>query len=151
MAKLYQLGHEYNIYPFPSVNVSDTPCDPHKRPELDAYQHIQSWIGFLQLQYCDGKPLPSHYPLFPAFNTHNIHWGGTLSTTTVNELLSTYAKEAGLSSEAPTSHCFHCGGVQYWLIHAPVTQHWSLEMCRWWGGWAAGEEVSRIFLDLVYY
>ncbi len=148
MAKLYQLGHEYNIYPFPSVNVSDTPCDPHKRPELDAYQHIQSWIGFLQLQYCDGKPLPSHYPLFPAFNTHNIHWGGTLSTTTVNELLSTYAKEAGLSSEALTSHCFHRGGVQYWLIHAPVTQRWSLEMCRWWGGWAAGEEVSRIFQTL---
>src|SRR5258708_3783515 len=94
--------------------------------------------------------MESHYPLptFPCLQ-YSQYLLGTLSTTTVNELLSTYAKEAGLSSEAPTSHCFHCGGVQYWLIHAPVTQHWSLEMCRWWGGWAAGAEVSRIFIFLA--
>ena len=104
-----------------------------------------NWINFLQLQYCDGKPLPSHYPLFPTFNAHNIRWGGTLSTPTVNDLLSRYAKEAGLSCEALTSHCFRRGGVQYWFLHAPVTQRWSLDLCRQWGGWASGEDVSRIF------
>jgi hypothetical protein len=116
--------------------------DPHKTPEVDAYKHVRNWIIFLQLQYCGGKVLAPHFPLFPSFNLHNIRWGVTLSTASVNDLLALYAKEAGLNSLGLTSHCFRRGGVQYWLLHAPITERWSLEKCRWWGGWAAGEDVS---------
>jgi len=111
-------------------------------PEADAYRHIWNWITFLQLQYYDGKALAPNFPLFPSFNLHNIHWGSMLSTASVNELLELYAKAAGLNTLGLTSHCFRCGGVQYWLLHAPTVEQWSLERCCWWGGWAAGEDVS---------
>jgi hypothetical protein len=136
------LGHEYNLYPFPCLDDYGTFCDPHKMPEVNAFTHVHNWIKFLQLQYYDGKVLIPHFPLFPSFNLHNICWGVTLSTASVNDLLALYAKEAGLNASGFTSHCFQHGGVQYWLLHAPITECWSLEKCHWWGGWAAGEDVS---------
>src|SRR5260370_9095678 len=84
--------------------------------------------------------LPSMLTIFAGWNFLNYH--SQLPPTHI-------CKEAGLSSEALTSHCFCHGGVQYWLIHATVTQHWSLEMCEGWVGWAAGAEGSRIFIFLA--
>jgi hypothetical protein len=140
------LGHAYNLYPFPtSSHDYGTFRDPHRLPELDAYRHVWNWVTFLQLQYYGGKPPAPNFPLFPSFNLHNIRWGLTLSTASVNELLETYAKAAGLNTLGLTSHCFQRGGVQYWLLHAPTVEWWSLEQCRWWGGWAAGEDVSVSF------
>ncbi|KAF8324409.1 uncharacterized protein EI90DRAFT_2878643, partial [Cantharellus anzutake] len=29
-------------------------------------------------------------------------------------------------------------------LHAPTVEQWSLERCRWWGGWAAGEDSNTL-------
>ncbi|KAI0058920.1 hypothetical protein BV25DRAFT_1778173, partial [Artomyces pyxidatus] len=40
-----------------------------------------------------------------------------------------------------TTHCFRCGGAQYWLMFASISKRWTLARIKWWGGWAQGEHV----------
>jgi hypothetical protein len=117
---------------------------PHVIPELDAYRHVRHWTRFLSLRYCSGKPLKPHYPLFPSCShrTHDINWNSTLSTTSVNDLLAYYGRQAQLETDRLTSHCFQRGGLQYWFALAPVFRRWPLHQCQWWGGWAPGENVG---------
>ena len=60
----------------------------------------------------------------------------------VQELINDFTSEAGLMKHF-MMHCFHCGGAQYWLMHAPIGQCWPLTMVRWWGGWVVSEHVSH--------
>ena len=31
-------------------------------------------------------------------------------------------------------HCFRWGGAQYWFIHAPDLEKWSMDVVQFWGG-----------------
>ena len=138
------IGSSYNIYPHHGVETFGSYDDPHLIPELDAYVHVLNWIKFLSIHYCAGHPLKPTYPLFPSCSPclHNVRWDVTLSTNAVNELLSDYGRKAGLNTVALTSHCFQHGGLQYWLLFAPVVKCWSINMCQLWGGWSPNENVS---------
>ena len=43
-----------------------------------------------------------------------------------------------------TTHTFRRGGAQHRFTDMEPTKRWSLARVRWWGGWADGEQVSRV-------
>lgn len=45
--------------------------------------------------------------------------------------------------------CLRRGGSQYRFMYAPIGKRWSLSIIRWWGGWAAGEQVDTLMRYLL--
>jgi len=63
-----------------------------------------------------------------------------MSQEYIQSLITKFTHAAGLEKNY-TTHCFRRGGAQYRFMFAPVGERWSLNVIRWWGGWAKGEHV----------
>jgi hypothetical protein len=100
-------------------------------------------LAFLSHYYHQGKPLHPDQFIFPSFTskTGDIHFSTPLSVERVNQFLEEFGKSANIG-DGFTSHCFRRGGIQYRFLFAPVYERWTLDHCRWWGGWADNENVS---------
>jgi len=127
------------LYPLP-----DTPA-------LDAYTNLRHWLEFLTHYYHQGKPLSSDQLIFPSITskTGDIHFSTPLSVERVNQFLEEFGKSANIGGGF-TSHCFQRGGIQYRFLFAPVHERWTLDQCRWWGGWANNENVSTYLVNHLF-
>ena len=71
-----------------------------------------------------------------------------MSYESLQALLARFCTGAGIQTRY-TTHSFRRGGAQYRFMFAPIGTRWSLNMIRWWGGWAVGEHVCAEFLHML--
>jgi len=71
-----------------------------------------------------------------------------MSYESLQALLARFCTGAGIQTRY-TTHSFQRGGAQYRFMFAPIGTRWSLNMIRWWGGWAVGEHVCAEFLHML--
>lgn len=141
------VGHRYNLYPERDL------------PHIDTTSHLIRWNHFVQDHVLRQDFIPPTTPLFPllSFKTFKLDTSQPITLAGVQKLLDIFVKGAQLDSNGKykyTTHTFRRGGCQYYFIYAPLDKRYSLEQCRWWGGWREGESVSSlqfrsIFLMLI--
>ncbi|KAF9245361.1 hypothetical protein BU15DRAFT_41214 [Melanogaster broomeanus] len=121
-------------------------------PGSDAFLWLLVWIKWLEIAHY-GRELDPDNCVFPAMGANGVvQPHEQLSHDTVQKWISEATKGAGIPGTFST-HCFRCGGAQYWFMFAPVRQRWPLAKVRWWGGWAEGENrntLIRYLLDELY-
>ena len=134
------IGHSYNIYP-----------DSIEGFAIDAYAHLNTWLDFLQrYHYRSARLMPDDF-IFPSFHltTGEVH-RKKMCTETFMNLLKEFAFASGLVPRDHvgrfpySTHCLRRGGAQYWFMLAPIGRRWTLSGCKWWGGWAEGEQVRTL-------
>ncbi|KAF7308202.1 hypothetical protein HMN09_00668100 [Mycena chlorophos] len=121
-------------------------CPQPDMPSCDAYRWLTLWITYLEtIVY--GRPLDPDDYLFPSNGAHGLRVGDHLSHDDVQKLLDYFTEGAKLPKPYGnyTTHCWRRGGAQFRFMFAPVGKRWTLDQCRWWGGWAEGEHASSIF------
>ncbi|KAJ6458538.1 hypothetical protein C8R45DRAFT_843762 [Mycena sanguinolenta] len=128
-------SNRYNIY-----KQSDT-------PEIDMYTHLLAWLKLYE--ECLGrKLLPEDY-VFPYIAPNGvIHPTREMTTQGCQDLINEFSRGAGLT-KSYTTHSFRRGGAQYRFMWAPLGKRWSLQIVRWWGGWASGEQVDTLMRYLM--
>jgi hypothetical protein len=106
---------------------------------MDTFTHLQLWLDYLE--HALGKKLEPHEYIFPFISSNcQIHANWVISQEYIQSLITKFTSSAGLE-KSYTMHCFRRGGAQYRFMFAPTKERWSLNIIRWWGGWAAGEHV----------
>ncbi|KAJ7225060.1 hypothetical protein B0H12DRAFT_1205286 [Mycena haematopus] len=116
-------------------------------PEIDMFTHVGRWRKlYRQLLGRDFEP--DDY-LFPFISSNGmIHSKRPMTHDTAQELINEFALGAKID-KIFTTHCVRRGGSQYRFMHAPIGKRWSLSIIRWWGGWAAGEQVDTLMRYLL--
>ncbi|KAJ7508230.1 hypothetical protein B0H11DRAFT_2169261 [Mycena galericulata] len=94
-------------------------------PALDMHKYLLLWIPFYEL--CLGRKLEDDDFIFPY-----IAANGTIHP-----------------KREMTLQIFRRGGAQYRFWFAPLGKRWSLNIVRWWGGWASGEHVDTLMKYLL--
>ena len=108
---------------------------------MDMFTHLSRWVEHIRLVI--GRELSGDDYIFPHISANGmVHIDCLMDHNKVQELINDFTSEAGLTKHF-AMHCFHRGGAQYQLMHAPIGQRWPLTMVRWWGGWVVGEHVSH--------
>ena len=80
--------------------------------------------------------------IFPAVGANGVvQPGEPLTQDSVQKMLSEATAASGIEGKYLT-HCFRWGGAQHWFICAPDEEKWTMDVVRFWGGWAEGEQVS---------
>ncbi|KAF8955908.1 hypothetical protein BDZ97DRAFT_1907423 [Flammula alnicola] len=116
-------------------------------PEIDMFTHVIRWKTFLE-NYL-GVPLGPKDCLFPHLAVNGVIRGTrAMSYDSLQALLARFCDGAGIQKRY-TTHSFRRGGAQYRFMFAPIGMRWSLNMIRWWGGWAVGEHVDTLIKYLV--
>jgi len=106
---------------------------------MDMFTHLRLWLDYLEGAL--GRKLELHEHIFPYISSNcQIHPNRVMSQDYIQSLITKFTHAAGLEKNY-TTHCFRRGGAQYRFMFAPVGERWSLNVIRWWGGWAKGEHV----------
>ncbi|KAG1814581.1 hypothetical protein DFJ58DRAFT_673655, partial [Suillus subalutaceus] len=106
------------------------------------------WIKWLEFFHYGWTLHPNDF-LFPVMGANSVvHPGQPISHDTVQKWINESTAGAGILGNFST-HCFRCGGAQYWFMFAPVGQRWTLAKVRWWGGWADGEHRDTLVCYLL--
>ncbi|KAI4526175.1 hypothetical protein K525DRAFT_189781 [Schizophyllum commune Loenen D] len=125
----------YNIYAQPELH------------ELDMYTHLLLWIRVLEFRL--GRPLKDDDHIFPYFSTNGIvQPEQAMSHDVVQDHINKFAQGARVETRY-TTHSLRRGGAQYRFMFASIGKRWSLKNCRWWGGWAVGENVETLMKYLL--
>lgn len=104
------------------------------------YTHLLQWLELYEKLL--GRKLQPEDQVFPHLSTNGtIYPHKEMSYKTFMKLFATFKTGAGLDGWF-TTHSFCHGGAQYRFIFAPPSYRWSLNIVRWWGSWAEGENVS---------
>ncbi|KAK7050285.1 hypothetical protein R3P38DRAFT_3606265, partial [Favolaschia claudopus] len=128
-------SNEYNIYGQPDL------------PALDMYQHLLTWLPFYEL--CLGRKLEPDDYIFPYIASNGtIHAKREMTLQMCQDLITEFTVAAQLE-KTYTTHSFRRGGAQYRFMFAPLGKRWSLNIVRWWGGWAIGEHVDTLMKYLL--
>ncbi|KAJ7042105.1 hypothetical protein C8F04DRAFT_1031060 [Mycena alexandri] len=126
---------EYNMYPQPDL------------PALDMHNFLLTWIPFYEL--CIGRKLQPDDYIFPYIASNGvIHPDREMTLQMCQNLITEFTEGAGLK-KTYTTHSFRRGGAQYRFMFAPLGKRWSLNIVRWWGGWATGEHVDTLMKYLL--
>jgi hypothetical protein len=105
------------------------------------YHHFLTWISFLERRL-DRKLEPDDY-VFPYMGPNCVlHPKKEMTQEMIQTYLTSFTAKAGLQGHY-TTHCLRRGGAQYRFMFAPLGERWSLNVVRWWGGWAVGEHVHH--------
>ncbi|KAF8071966.1 hypothetical protein FPV67DRAFT_1779081 [Lyophyllum atratum] len=116
-------------------------------PAMDMYTHLLVWLHAYE-EFL-GRPLLPDEFVFPFISPNGtINPDREMSHDVIQKLISEFATGAGLL-DIFTTHSFRRGGAQYRFIFAPFGKRWSLNIIRWWGGWAAGENVDTLMKYLI--
>ncbi|KAJ7812413.1 hypothetical protein B0H13DRAFT_1665854 [Mycena leptocephala] len=116
-------------------------------PEIDMFTHVGRWRK-LYRQLLGRDPEPDDY-LFPFISPNGmIHSKRPIPHDTAQDLINEFALGAKID-KIFTTHCVRRGGSQYRFMFAPIGKRWSLSIIRWWGGWAAGEQVDTLMRYLL--
>jgi hypothetical protein len=114
-------------------------------PEMDMFSRILIWLDVLKARF--GRPLQPDDHVFPHMSANGVvdptH---EMSFESFSKLLNETACAAGLKDRRFSSHSFRRGAAQWRFMRAPPSQRWTLDVCRWWGGWAEKEGVSIQFI-----
>ncbi|KAG1836898.1 hypothetical protein F4604DRAFT_1602155 [Suillus subluteus] len=133
-------SNHYKIYPRPEMLACDN------------FFWMLVWIKWLEFFHY-GRTLHPNDFLFPVMGANSVvHPRQPISHDTVQKWINESTAGAGILGNFST-HCFRCGGAQYWFMFAPVGQRWTLAKVRWWGGWAEGEHrdtLVRYLLDELH-
>ncbi|KAF5367338.1 hypothetical protein D9615_010283 [Tricholomella constricta] len=117
------------------------------QPEIDMYTHLPRWLKLYKQLL--GRELTSEDKIFPHISTNGtIHPHKEMSYDCFMKLLASFTSGAELEGWF-TTHSFRRGGAQYRFIFAPPSYRWSLNIVRWWGGWAEGESVDTLMKYLL--
>ena len=82
--------------------------------------------------------------VFPVVGANGVlQPGSQLGHDTVQKWITEATEGAGIFKNF-TTHWFRRGGAQHQFLYAPSGQWWSLDVIQWWGGWAEGEQVSKM-------
>ena len=109
---------------------------------MDMFVHLRVWLWYLETAL--GWKLESHEYIFPYISPNcQIHTTWAMSHEYIQSLITKFTTAAGLEKNY-TTHCFRRGGAQYHFMFAPTKDRWSLNIIRWWGGWAKGEHVGDL-------
>ncbi|KAK7015976.1 hypothetical protein R3P38DRAFT_2542938 [Favolaschia claudopus] len=128
-------SNEYNIYGQPDL------------PAVDMYQYLLTWLPFYEL--CLGRKLEPDDYIFPYISSNGtIHAKREMTLQMCQDLITEFTVGAGLQ-KTYTTHSFRRGGAQYRFMFAPPGKRWSLNIVRWWGGWAIGEHVDTLMKYLL--
>lgn len=101
---------------------------------------LEEWISFYETHLLKRKLGPDEY-IFPFLSSKGtVDASRPISHDLVQKYINEFAQGAGIKATY-TTHSFRRGGAQYRFMYAPVGKRWSLARIRWWGGWAAGEQV----------
>ncbi|KAF8060132.1 hypothetical protein FPV67DRAFT_1423798 [Lyophyllum atratum] len=120
---------------------------PQHIPEIDMYSHMRRWLKLYAILL--GRELEPEDQIFPHISANGtINPRQEMSYDSFSKLLTKFTKGAGLEGHF-TTHSFRRGGAQYRFIFAPPGLRWSLNVCRWWGGWAKGESVDTLMKYLL--
>jgi hypothetical protein len=121
------IGNTYAIYEQPELH------------EIDMYYYVLTWLSFVES--CLGHKLEPEDYIFPYMGVNGVLYPKKEMThEMIQTYLTSFAARAGLSGHY-TTHSLRRGGAQYRFMYAPLGKRWSLNMVRWWGGWAVGEHV----------
>ena len=124
-------ANHYQIFPRPDL----TSCD--------AFFWLLTWIRWVEYVHL-GRPMADEDFVFPAVGANGVIQPGELLTSdSVQKMLNEAAAGSGIEGKYST-HCFRWGGAQHWFIRVPEEEKWSMDMVRFWGGWAEGEQVRFI-------
>jgi len=132
-------GNYYKIYPKPKEGAG-----------CDAFLWLLLWIKWVEVLHL-GRPMAQDDYVFPAVGANGVlQPGSQLGHDTVQKWITEATEGAGVFKNF-TTHCFRRGGVQHRFLYAPTGQRWSLDVIQWWGGWAEGEQVSKMRCDAMRY
>lgn len=110
--------------------------------EIDMHSHLLRWLEFYELKL--GRKLEPEDHIFPHISANGqIHTHKEMSYDMLSKLLTEFAGAAGVEVWL-TTHSFRRGSAKYRFYLAPPSQCWLLNVVRWWGGWAEGENVREI-------
>lgn len=130
-------GNYYKIYPKPKEGAG-----------CDAFLWLLLWIKWVEVLHL-GRPMAQDDYVFPAVGANGVlQPGSQLGHDTVQKWI-TEATEGASVFKNFTTHCFRRGGAQHRFLYAPTGQRWSLDVIQWWGGWAEGEQVSKMRCDEI--
>ncbi|GLB40803.1 hypothetical protein LshimejAT787_0900180 [Lyophyllum shimeji] len=116
-------------------------------PEIDMYSHLRRWLKLYAVLL--GRELEPKDQVFPHISANGtVNPRQEMSYDCFSKLLTKFTSGAGLEGHF-TTHSFRRGGAQYRFIFAPAGLRWSLNICRWWGGWAEGESVDTLMKYLL--
>ncbi|KAL1746855.1 hypothetical protein HDZ31DRAFT_33269 [Schizophyllum fasciatum] len=125
----------YNIYAQPELH------------ELNMFTHLLLWIRVLEFRL--GRPLKDDDHIFPYFSTNGIiQPEQAMSHDVVQDHINKFAQGARVETRY-TTHSLRRGGAQYRFMFTSIGKRWSLKNCRWWGGWAVGENVETLMKYLL--
>lgn len=112
------------------------------------HSHLLRWLELYE-KLLGRKLLPEDH-IFPHLSTNGIiHPHKEMSYDIFMKLFTSFTSSAGLDGWF-TTHSFRRGGAQYRFIFAPPSYHWLLNVVRWWGGWAEGENVCICHFTRTY-
>ncbi|KAF9585662.1 hypothetical protein BGW38_001319 [Lunasporangiospora selenospora] len=105
---------------------------------------LTCWLRYLQRM---GHPLRNEDYVFPTLGARgDVSLHQNVSPDTIQQYLDISTKEVGLIEDTTkfryTNHCFRRGGAQHCLTFKKP--QWSLEACKWWGGWSKDAEREAI-------
>jgi len=107
----------------------------------DAFLLVALWIKWVEHIHL-GRRMADGDFMFPAVSTNGVLQPGVpLAHNAVQKWITEAVQGAEIRGTFST-HCFRRGGAQYRCMFAPAGQLWTLDLIRWWGGWAEGEHVS---------
>ena len=133
-------GQVYQVYPLPDL------------PHLDVYPQLLEWMDFLEKYVLKCKLQPDDYFFGYVGPNGVVHPERHASHNVVQDVITRYTEAAGIhpSHGKFTTHCFRRGGLQFRLMYASRAHRWALSICRWWGGWAAGEHVRSFTFSVLF-
>ncbi|KAG1791700.1 uncharacterized protein HD556DRAFT_1309765 [Suillus plorans] len=116
-------SNHYKIFPHPDM------------PSCDSFIWMLLWIKWLEFFHYGRTLRPNNF-IFPSMGANGIMQPGQpLSHDTVQKWINEATTGAGILGCFST-HCFCCGGAQYWFMFAPV-------------GWADGEQRNMLICYLL--
>lgn len=120
-------------------------------PEIDMRPRLRAWTKVYENRI--GRRLQADDYLFPYIGTNGVIYPKKMETRDgIQKRMSDFARSTGIDKHF-TTHSPRRGGAQYRFMFAPIGERWSLNIIRWWGGWAEGEHVcpaSDKFLQSFY-
>lgn len=106
---------------------------------------LRAWINVYEGRI--GRKLEADDYLFPYIGPNGVIYPKKMETRDgIQKRMNDFASGARINKHF-TTHSPRRGGAQYRFMFAPIGERWSLNIIRWWGGWAEGEHVclySRI-------
>ena len=108
--------------------------DQPDKPVINCFRVMLVYLTFLELHIYSRPLQPTDY-IFPAIGSNDVVQPGEhVSLSTVQGWLDNTLSILNvklLPGARFSPHCFQRGGAQYWFMHAPIGERWTLDQICW--------------------